>query len=203
MRESLTNLLLVPGEYDDLDHVIEAIRSYDDAFHEEFGHEHDHFCLIGQDNVRRCLKVRDLRIRVDAADSLFEIFARVTAARTAGCRITVSTPPGLHSPALSLLETLTYDWAGAIEFVEESDAQLREVILRRQTDRVRYAAADRVPREIRTASAETGIYIADAPVLGHGRVELLWYVQEQSISFSYHRYGNLGARAEEMRAETE
>lgn len=203
LRESLVNLLLVPGEYDCLDHVIEAIGSYDAAFREEFGREHDHFRLIGQDNLRRYLKVRDLRIRVDARDTLFEIFARVTPARMVGCRITVSAPPGLHSPALSLLETLTHEWAGAIEFVEETDIQLREVILRRQTDRVRYAAADRVPRAIRTASAETGIYIADAPVLGHGRVELLWYVQEQSVSFSYHRYGNLGARAEEPRAETQ
>ncbi|MCE9544555.1 MAG: bifunctional proline dehydrogenase/L-glutamate gamma-semialdehyde dehydrogenase [Planctomycetia bacterium] len=203
LRESLANLLLASGNFSGLDHVIEAISSYDDGFREEFGREHDHFLLLGQDNVRRYLKVRDLRIRVDSADTLFDTFARVAAARTVGCRMTVSTPLGLHSPALSLLETLTHDWAGAIEFVEETDTQLREVILRRQTDRVRYAAADRVPRAIRTASAETGIYIADAPVLGHGRVELLWSVQEQSISFSYHRYGNLGARAEEPRAETQ
>ena len=33
----------------------------------------------------------------------------------------------------------------------------------------------------------------------HGRVELLWYAQEQSISLNYHRYGNLGPRFEEQR----
>ena len=37
-------------------------------------------------------------------------------------------------------------------------------------------------------------YIADTPVVAHGRVELLWYVREQSISHVYHRYGNLGLR---------
>ena len=37
--------------------------------------------------------------------------------------------------------------------------------------------------------------------LAEGRVELLWYVQEQSVSFDYHRYGNLGVRAGEPRAE--
>ncbi|MDB6004783.1 MAG: Proline dehydrogenase, partial [Prosthecobacter sp.] len=31
-------------------------------------------------------------------------------------------------------------------------------------------------------------------------VELLWYVQEQSVSFDYHRYGNLGTRTGEDRA---
>ena len=31
-----------------------------------------------------------------------------------------------------------------------------------------------------------------------GRIER-WYVQEQSISSDYHRYGNLGLRAQEVR----
>jgi RHH-type proline utilization regulon transcriptional repressor/proline dehydrogenase/delta 1-pyrroline-5-carboxylate dehydrogenase len=203
LRESLANLRLVPGEHEELPGVIEAINRYDEAFRSEFGAEHDTFRLIGQDNVRRYLPVRDMRIRVDAADSLFEMFARVVAARTVGCRITVSTPPGWDSPSLALLEQLTAGWAGAIEFVEETDQQLVEVIRHRQTDRVRYAAADRVPIAVRIAGAEQSIYIADSPVLPHGRVELLWHVQEQSLSMNYHRYGNLGARAEEERAEVE
>jgi len=65
---------------------------------------------------------------------------------------------------------------------------------------VRYAAASRVPEIVRRAAAETQTFIADAPVLSESRVELLWYVQEQSVSFDYHRYGNLGIRAGESRA---
>jgi RHH-type proline utilization regulon transcriptional repressor/proline dehydrogenase/delta 1-pyrroline-5-carboxylate dehydrogenase len=30
---------------------------------------------------------------------------------------------------------------------------------------------------------------------------MLWYLREQSISVDYHRYGNLGNRADEPRAE--
>ncbi len=48
--------------------------------------------------------------------------------------------------------------------------------------------------------ADTGIYIADRPVLQQGRIELLWYLTEQSVSVNYHRYGNLGARADESRS---
>ena len=40
-----------------------------------------------------------------------------------------------------------------------------------------------------------------APVLAEGRVEMLWYLREQSLCVDYHRYGNLGARADEPRAE--
>ncbi|MBC8326461.1 MAG: hypothetical protein H8E27_12630 [Verrucomicrobia subdivision 3 bacterium] len=41
------------------------------------------------------------------------------------------------------------------------------------------------------------------PVLAEGRLELLWYVEEQSLSHDYHRYGNLGARGNEKRAGVE
>ena len=49
------------------------------------------------------------------------------------------------------------------------------------------------------AIGDSGIYIADAPVLVEGRIELLWYLTEQSVSHDYHRYGNLGTRAGEER----
>ena len=54
---------------------------------------------------------------------------------------------------------------------------------------------------VRQAAADALQYIADAPPLAHGRVELLWYFQEQSLSVVYHRYGNLGARLNEARDE--
>src|SRR5438477_116535 len=73
-----------------LNSVTGAMLSYDKHFREEFGRDHDHFKLIGQDNFRRYLPVREMRIRVHPDDSAFEIFARVAAAKTVGCRITVS-----------------------------------------------------------------------------------------------------------------
>jgi RHH-type proline utilization regulon transcriptional repressor/proline dehydrogenase/delta 1-pyrroline-5-carboxylate dehydrogenase len=36
--------------------------------------------------------------------------------------------------------------------------------------------------------------VADEPVLPIGRLELLHYLREQTISSDYHRYGNLGVR---------
>ena len=38
-------------------------------------------------------------------------------------------------------------------------------------------------------------------MLAEGRLELLWYLREQSISIDYHRYGNLGMRVNEARTE--
>ena len=96
---------------------------------------------------------------------------------------------------------MTHDWAAAIEFVEEADDALIEAITAGETDRVRYAAPDRIADTVRYPAAESCLYLADAPVSAHGRLELLWYFEEQSISDNYHRYGNLGARSQEDRAE--
>jgi RHH-type proline utilization regulon transcriptional repressor/proline dehydrogenase/delta 1-pyrroline-5-carboxylate dehydrogenase len=188
----------------ELNRTIAAINSYDHWAREEFHQPHDHFRLVGEDNIRRYLPVRALRIRVHGDDSLFDIFARAAAARAAGCLTTVSVPPDLGGPAAEVVNKLdlwTEPWAGAIEFVEESDEQLAEAIRNGQTDRLRYASNDRVAQIVEQAAADALQYIAAAPVVGHGRVELLWYFQEQSLTHVYHRYGNLGLRADEEREE--
>ena len=147
--------------------------------------------------------LRLLRVRVHPDDSPFEIFARAAAARAVGCLTTVSIPPNLSgtaADAVRKLDLLTEPWAGAIEFVEESETQLAKVIGTGQTERLRYAAPSRVSNTVRRAAAEALHFVADAPISDHGRIELLWYIREQSISHVYHRYGNLGPRSSEKRA---
>jgi RHH-type proline utilization regulon transcriptional repressor/proline dehydrogenase/delta 1-pyrroline-5-carboxylate dehydrogenase len=178
-----------------------AIGSYLVARTEEFGRQHDHFRLIGQDNYRRYRPVREIRIRTHPADSCFDIIARICAAKVAGCRITVSSPIAATPKIVEVLDRLTESWAGSIEFIEESDDAMADVIRLHHTDRIRYGDPDRVPASIREAVIGNYIHIADAPVLMQGRIELMSYVCEQSICDDYHRYGNLGARTEEERAE--
>ena len=177
-----------------------AALSYEQSFLNEFSREQDHFRLVGQDNFRRYLPIRCLRVRAHPDDSPFDLFARVCAARVAGARVTVSTPKNFASPALRLLEEITRSWAAAIEFVEETDEELAGIVRQRQTDRVRYAAPARVPLPVLEAASQSNVGVVSRPVLTEGRVELLWYFQEQSLSIDYHRYGNLGTRSGEPRA---
>lgn len=184
--------------------VLDAIESYSHWAKEEFHAMHDHFRLIGEDNFRRYLPVEPLRIRIHSDDTMSDIFCRAAAARAAGCRATVSVPADLRGPAVDavmLLDKLTDSWGGAIEFIEEDDAALADAIRGAQVARLRYADPSRVPHSVREAAAEALQYIADVPVSSHGRLELLWYVCEQSISHVYHRYGNLGIRTDELRSE--
>ena len=183
-----------------LESIVTAIQSYEHWMAEEFDHRHDHFRLVGEDNYRRYLPIKEIRVRVDPQDSLFDVVTRVVAARTAGCRTVVSSLPDSASPLVDLLERITHAWAASIEFVEETDAELAQLLRAGHVDRLRCAGADRVSPAVREAAAVDGQFIADAPPSTHGRVELLWYFQEQSLSQVYHRYGNLGLRSGEPRA---
>ncbi|MFN9714801.1 MAG: bifunctional proline dehydrogenase/L-glutamate gamma-semialdehyde dehydrogenase [Planctomycetota bacterium] len=197
-RSSRVLLGLPNSKAEDIDVLRAALASYDLFAREEILAEHDHFRLIGQDNHRRYLPMTPIWIRLHAKDAPWQIVARCAAAIAAGCRATVSFDPSFDSHVIDALEQLTLPWAGRIEFVDESDQELENGIRNGGVPRLRYAAAAQVPEAIRRAANEHFVFIADAPV-STSHLELLWYVIEQSTSFDYHRYGNLGPRSDEHR----
>jgi len=155
-----------------------ALRSYVKQAHDEFNGEKEHLRLLGQDNLRRYRSIERLCICLHADDTKYEIAARIGAAHAVGCTV-------------SITGTGAEDWRDFAHVVAEPDVK--------KFDRLRYATPIRVPEAIRRAANEACIHIADTPVLTEGRLELLWYVEEQSFSNDYHRYGNLGPRFEEQR----
>jgi RHH-type proline utilization regulon transcriptional repressor/proline dehydrogenase/delta 1-pyrroline-5-carboxylate dehydrogenase len=97
------------------------------------------------------------------------------------------------------LDAWTDPWAGGIELLDQTDEEVIAELEQPFDSRLRYGDRNRVPAEVRKAAARACQWIADVPVVSEGRVELLWYVREQSVSYDYHRYGNLGTRATEIR----
>ncbi len=175
-----------------------TLASYDVAWREEFSREHDHVRLLGQDNIRRYLPLPTVCVRITPEDSWFEIVARVAAARVTGARVLASFAPGCGPEWQAALDEQTSSWAAGIELIEQGDEAVAALAARSDL-RLRYASRDRVPAAVRAAAAAAGHWIADVPVSQAGRVELLWVLREQSISHEYHRYGNLGRRANEPR----
>ena len=45
--------------------------------------------------------------------------------------------------------------------------------------------------EVRAAAIQAEVHLVDEPVTASGRLELRWYVREQAISWTLHRFGNL------------
>ncbi len=177
-----------------------ALQNYNRFAVDELRQSHDTLRLVGQDNIRRYLPLSHVRIRLSGEDTWLDLFARAIAVVAAGARAAISQPPKLQSPIVHALESLTHVWACDLEFIEESDVELSKALGRNEIDRIRYASREAVPPEVRRVANEHFVYIADEPVSVYGNVELLWYVREQSLSFDYHRYGNLGFRSEEVRS---
>jgi RHH-type proline utilization regulon transcriptional repressor/proline dehydrogenase/delta 1-pyrroline-5-carboxylate dehydrogenase len=194
-------LVDIGASVDEVSRILGALVSYDRAAREEFRTAHDHCRLVGEDNFRRYLPFANVHLRVHPDDSYFEVFARAAAACAAGSRVTVSIPPEANLATVRALDELTHGWAAQIEFVEESDDDLAAAIQAGNVERVRFAGKEKVPRRLRRLAARAAVCLADVPVLAEGRIELLWYLREQSLSHAYHRYGNLGNRAGERRAE--
>jgi RHH-type proline utilization regulon transcriptional repressor/proline dehydrogenase/delta 1-pyrroline-5-carboxylate dehydrogenase len=182
------------SEYEkDLRKTIRAVKSYLFRYEQEFSGEKDYFHLRGQDNIIRYLPIGRVVIRLHPDDSLFDALGRLAAARISGCTPVVSVPPGLKNRVTDFWETREgRQILMKTRVIRQSDEALIEKIP--EADMIRYAAPDRVPSAVFEAAAQTGFYISRSRVLMEGRIELIQYLQEQSVCINYHRYGNLGAR---------
>jgi RHH-type proline utilization regulon transcriptional repressor/proline dehydrogenase/delta 1-pyrroline-5-carboxylate dehydrogenase len=176
-----------------------AILAYDRYAREEIALEHDHFRLVGQDNNRRYLPVSPIHLRFSPGDSCWGLLARCAAAIAVNGSAIVSIHPAVDHQIVETIEKLTLNFAGKLEFIEQSDQQLVEAIENGEVQRLRYDGAEDVPDSIRRTAPKNFVFIADQSVSLDDH-ELLWYVLEQSVSFDYHRYGNLGPRSEEPRS---
>ena len=167
----------------------------------EFSRQHDSFRLVGQDNIRRYRPIRSVTLRMMQEDNLRDALISVAAAVAVGTQVTLSLAPDLHSATKETLESTADHLPGWVDPVEETEEQLASRIRDGHVNRLRFLHRPKITSPIEIACAEQFVTTIDEPVLLEGRIECLRYLDEQSISFDYHRYGNLGRRADEQRRE--
>lgn len=183
---------------DDLQRVVGSQRA---AVETEFSREHDTVRLVGQDNLRRYRPVRAMTIRVDSHKQLRDAFVCVAAAVAVRAQVTVSIDPSIAAATKELLHSPADYVPGLVEPLEETTSQLTVRVLGGDVNRLRLLAASAEHVSLRKACADQFVTIIAEAVLSEGRIECLRYLDEQSVSNNYHRYGNLGRRAEEQRRE--
>ncbi|MCS5621875.1 MAG: hypothetical protein NZ656_07990, partial [Nitrospinaceae bacterium] len=185
--------------WSELHKTIQAIYSCLFQYESEFSGEQDFFRFRGQDNLFRYLPVGKVAVRLHEDDSLFETLIRIAAARIAKCKVEVSLPPDLNNSVTKFLAgTEGKRLCESVKIYTETDEELAKRLMATESgtaiDRLRYAHPDRVHKTIHEASAKLGKHISRHVPLTEGRIEMLRYLREQSISIDYHRYGNLGER---------
>src|SRR6185436_11110371 len=85
----------------------QALSSYEHWWEIEFSRDHDHFRLLGDDNIRRYVPFYVIRVRLESSDTLFELATRAAAARITGARVIISSDEGLQHPLVRLLDDCT------------------------------------------------------------------------------------------------
>lgn len=178
---------------EDIYKTVRAVKSYLYNAEQEFFQEKDYFRLRGQDNILRYIPAGRVAVRLHKDDTLFDLLARIAAAKIARCELFISIPVALNNPVASFLDgSEGRAFLQDTPVIRQTDSELAEMTGKIQ--RIRYASPERVPSGIFREAAKTGFYIARTRVLMEGRIELLHYFREQSICDSYHRYGNIGER---------
>jgi RHH-type proline utilization regulon transcriptional repressor/proline dehydrogenase/delta 1-pyrroline-5-carboxylate dehydrogenase len=163
--------------------------NYSQSFAEYFDKENDYSDVLGQYNICRFVKTSHMAIRVANCDSELSILLRLFAVQLCVTSATLSVDDSMGQVVYNLKNNKNFAslFNDIIIDVECDESFANSVHI---YNRVRYAG-DNVSEEVMNYAADFGIYISKGEVVPYGRFELLQYLQEQSISYNYHRYGHV------------
>ena len=178
-------------EKDEFEKLSIALQSYYENYENEFSQEKDYCKVRGEDNHFRYKALENVLIRVSDDDSLFEVISRILAARVAKVHFKVSIDKN-EKVKKFLEESYSKLFTSRDNLVVQDEEKFKKEIS--NYDRVIYSDIKKVSDEVFKEAAKTVTFIVRAKPMMEGRLELLNYFIEQSISHSFHRYGNIGAR---------
>ncbi|MDQ8204759.1 bifunctional proline dehydrogenase/L-glutamate gamma-semialdehyde dehydrogenase [Pelagicoccus sp. SDUM812003] len=153
-----------------------------------FSRIEDYFRIRGETNQSRYLKLHDILLRIEPADTVFSIFSRLFNALLSSNKVLLSISPELDGPVKTWFRLRAPELG--LELEEEPQSALVERV--RSVERIRFASPEAVSEELWKTAAKWGVYLAASPPQMDGRLELLLYFREQCVTHCYHRYGNLG-----------
>lgn len=171
-----------------------AIGSYAFYWNHYFSKEHDPTLIKGQDNIFRYVPREHLVLRMQSGDDLLDVLLAIAAAAT--CRSKMEISAG-KSELAKLKKIAGLPKLEGISFAPETEDDFIDRVHHGAIRRVRFLSDP--TKEMLEALADRAVNIVRAPVMANGRIELLNYLREVSISHNYHRYGNLGLREKEKR----
>ncbi|MEM8745767.1 MAG: bifunctional proline dehydrogenase/L-glutamate gamma-semialdehyde dehydrogenase [Actinomycetota bacterium] len=149
----------------DEDWLARALASDRDAWHTEFGRDHDPTGLFCESNVLRYRPLPSIAVRVDR--DVPDVVRRRVAAAAERCGVPVA-------------------WSTADD---ETQAEFADRLGSLDVERVRILGT--VGSDLRQASIDHDVHLADGDVTADGRRELLHFLREQAVSRTLHRYGNV------------
>jgi RHH-type proline utilization regulon transcriptional repressor/proline dehydrogenase/delta 1-pyrroline-5-carboxylate dehydrogenase len=174
-------------DFPEFDRVRRGAQSDELAWQSEYGVSRDVSALGVERNVLRYLPV-PVTIRLSEGESLGHLVRLIAAASLAGSRIDISSPVPLP---VSLVQSFEDPLAPARvrSIAIESDSAWLSRAGELRTSRVRLIGGD--PTALAEAlQGSVDVAVWSGPVTTSGRIELLPFLHEQSVTITAHRFGN-------------
>jgi RHH-type proline utilization regulon transcriptional repressor/proline dehydrogenase/delta 1-pyrroline-5-carboxylate dehydrogenase len=165
-------------------------KSIDYWYQNLFKVKTDYFGLKGEYNFSVYKKFKRVVLRLNGQENWEEILKMLLIQQICKLNLIISVPENCSAQWLKKLEYYTKLFA--LELRMETEENVLEYVSYKH--RLRYLSPLYTENMVKNYAHQNGIYIANEPILNLGRIELLNYFKEQSISHSYHRYGNLMGR---------
>ncbi|MCB0165662.1 MAG: aldehyde dehydrogenase family protein, partial [Anaerolineae bacterium] len=166
-----------------LEQLDAAARNYAWAWQAHYGQEHDPSQILGEANDFRYRPCPMVLVRANGEADAVDVCKIALAAHTCGTPLTISLP----------LTATQWTWWGSandIHVILEDEAAFIQRIQQAKVD-TRLRSPQSVSADIRRAANEVNMAVIEELVLSNGRLELRYYLREQAISYTYHRYGNI------------
>lgn len=171
----------------DSQRVMSIVKSMDDAISDELGVEHDPSQLGVEKNIFRYRPARNIVIRGAQGRSAEELLAVTAGAVAVGARPRVSVAGDLPPQVRAFIV------GSGVTVVNQSDEEFAHSLAVQHVDgesmRIRVLGKPTVDLA-QAVHGSVDVAIFDEPVNAFGRVELLPFVLEQSVSATNHRFGN-------------
>ena len=159
--------------------VADATTSYRDWWRTHFSQDHDPSALECERNILRYrLLPRGVLVRISPTTDAATVALVREAARITGTRAAF---------------TVSDRTDAAPDAIVESDRTLAARLRPEVCDRLRLLTA--VEPVVRLAALASGIQVNPTPITSDGRVELIHWVREQTLSITNHRYGRIMPRS--------
>jgi len=150
----------------------------------EFGIERDEAGLFCERNVLRYLPLSVTTVRVGLGTSAYELARTLLALQALQCEAEVSVHPDADFAGIDVL--VRRGGVEGVTVVSEPSDEFRARVAKEGCRRIRLLGSEAGLHELAPA-----IYVDARPVCVSGRVELLRYLREQSMSITAHRFGSL------------
>lgn len=162
-----------------------SIGSYYFYWKHYFSKKHDPSIILGQDNFQCYVPHQTVTLRIQEGDARLDVLRVIAAALTCQTTLVVSTDDLAMKLLISDCKLPAF-----IKIIKENDEDFIQRLHAEKIERVRLLKQP-TSMIILEAFAKATCHLNVGPVLANGRLELLHYLREVSISRDYHRYGNI------------